>query len=40
MVVENMLSLFDSNADGNLTKSEAKKAAGQFDIGSRELKVS
>ncbi|VDN96432.1 unnamed protein product, partial [Rodentolepis nana] len=36
--VETILSMFDSNHDGLLTKNEAKKAASQFDIGSRELK--
>nr|CDS33206.2 calcium dependent protein kinase [Hymenolepis microstoma] len=36
--VETILSMFDSNHDGLLTKGEAKKAASKFDIGSRELK--
>ncbi|KAL5108016.1 Calhepatin [Taenia crassiceps] len=36
--VDSMLSMFDSNNDGFLTKVEARKAASQFDIGSRELK--
>ncbi|KAH9280995.1 hypothetical protein ECG_06809 [Echinococcus granulosus] len=36
--VDSMLSIFDSNNDGFLTKVEARKAASQFDIGSRELK--
>ncbi|KAM7542196.1 hypothetical protein Aperf_G00000009722 [Anoplocephala perfoliata] len=36
--VSAILSMFDSNNDGLLTKGEAEKAASQFDIGSRELK--
>ncbi|VUZ54794.1 unnamed protein product [Hymenolepis diminuta] len=36
--VDSILSIFDSNHDGLLTRLEAKKAASQFDIGSRELK--
>lgn len=37
--VDSILSMFDSNRDGLLSKSEAKKAAMQFDIGTSELKV-